>query len=263
MRVRYLLPIALSSCIAGSCLAQPPHVGYQDTPLLPGGKWHVHDGNRPQPKVIDSGNSSKAPSDATILFNGRGLGQWHGENGAAKWVARKSYFEVAPGTGPITTNGEFGDFQLHIEFCSPNPPRGRDQDCGNSGVFLFGRYEIQVLDNFGNITYPDGQAGAIYGQYPPEVNASRRPGQWQTYDIIFNAPRFDGDRLVTPAYATVIHNGVLVQNHRALLGPTQHRALAHYTPHPLRGPIQLQDHGHPVRYRNVWIREIGPYESDN
>ena len=239
---------------------EPPHVGYQDTPLLPGGKWHVHDGTRPQPLVIDAGDSRRAPSDAVVLFNGRGLGAWRSGDAPAKWTSTRRYFEVKPGTGPIVTRGEFGDFQLHIEWCSPNPPRGRDQDRGNSGIFLFDRYEIQVLDNYGNVTYPDGQAGSIYGQYPPMVNASRRPGQWQTYDIFFTAPRFDGDKLKSPAYATVVHNGILVQNHRALLGPTQHRQLASYVPHGPKSPISLQDHGHPVRYRNIWIRDLAPYQ---
>ena len=236
------------------------HVGYQDTPMLPGGKWHVHDGLRPQPTVIDPGDERRAPSDAVILFDGHGLGAWHDAKGPARWEAHRSYFEVKPGTGPITTNATFGDFQLHAEFATPDPAVGSDQGRGNSGIFLFGLYEIQVLDNFRNKTYPDGQAGALYGQYPPMVNACRPPGQWQTYDILFNSPIFDGERLVTPGYVTVIHNGVVVQNHRKILGTSEHRQLAHYDPHGPMGPITLQDHGHRVRYRNMWIRPMNQEE---
>jgi hypothetical protein len=241
-----------------------PKIGFKDTPILPGVKWHVHDGDRPLPPIVTPGTWStdsepgRPPSDAVVLFDGTDLAHWHGRaDRPAPWKIVEGALVVAPGTGAIVTKDEFGDCQLHIEFASPVPPRGRDQERGNSGVMFFGRYEIQVLDSFENVTYADGQAAAIYGQYPPLVNASRPPGQWQTYDIIFTAPRFKPDRtLESPAYATVLHNGVLVQNHAAIIGPMSYRALPKYTPHGPKGPILLQDHGNPVRFRNIWAREI-------
>jgi Domain of Unknown Function (DUF1080) len=241
-----------------------PKLGFKDTPMLPGGKWHVHDGDRPLPPIVKPGTSgtdaepSRPPSDAIVLFDGTDLSHWHGRrNRPAEWKIVEGALVIAPGTGEILTKDEFGDCQLHIEFASPLPPRGRDQGRGNSGVMFFGRYEIQVLDSFDNLTYADGQAAAIYGQYPPLVNASRPPGQWQTYDVVFTAPRFKPDRtLESPAYATVLHNGVLVQNHAAILGPMSYRALPKYSFHGPKGPILLQDHGNPVRFRNIWVREI-------
>jgi hypothetical protein len=242
-------------------------LGYTDTPFLPGGKWRVHDGTRPQPKAIDPGTFStqdtpgRPPSDAVILFDGKDLSHWRGDNGPAQWKVENGYMEVKPGTGNITSREEFGDCQLHVEWAAPNPPTGTDQMRGNSGVFLMGRYEVQVLDSYNAKTYPDGQAAAIYGQYPPLVNACRKPGEWQTYDIIFTAPRFSSDgKLVTPAYETVLHNGVVVHNHTEVLGPMAFRALPHYTPHPPKGPISLQDHGCLVRYRNIWVRELKGYD---
>lgn len=245
-----------------------PKYGYKDTPMLPGGKWHVHDSDRPLPKVIDSGTSStqdaagKPPSDAVVLFDGSDLSRWTNDKGGpAGWKAENGAMVIVPRTGTVRTKDEFGDCQLHIEFATPEPPRGRDQGRGNSGVLLFGLYEIQVLDNYENATYADGHASAIYGQYPPLVNASRKPGQWQTYDIIFTAPRFKADKtLETPAYATVLHNGVLVHNHAELLGPMAFRALPKYFAHGPKGPLMLQDHGDPVRYRNIWIRELKSYD---
>jgi hypothetical protein len=245
-----------------------PKLGYSDTPMLPGGKWHVHDGTRPQPTVITPGTGStqeapgKAPSDAVVLFDGTDLSKWAGRDGKeAGWKVEDGAMVVAPKAGPIHTRDSFGDFQLHLEWATPAPPKGRDQGRGNSGVEIFGRFEIQVLDNHESLTYPDGQAGAIYGQYPPLVNASRPPGQWQTFDIVFNAPRFAPDgALESPAYATVIHNGVLVHNHTPILGEVAFRGFPKYTKKESRGPIQLQDHGHPVRYRNIWIRELKDYD---
>jgi hypothetical protein len=168
--------------------------------------------------------------------------------------------EITKGGGTLVSKEQFGDCQLHVEFASPNPPQGVDQGRGNSGVIIMGRYEIQVLDNYGNETYPDGQCGSIYGQYPPLVNACRKPGEWQTYDIIFTAPRFQDGKLVKPAYETVIHNGVLLHNHTEVMGAMTHRALPQYTPHGDRGPLVLQDHGNPVRYRNIWYRELKGYD---
>ena len=241
-------------------------VGYTDTPMLPGGRWHVHDGNRPIPPVVDPGIPSTQvepgtpPSDAVVLFNGKDLSGWRSAegDGPPAWKVEDGALVSAAG-GSIVSEAEFGDCQLHLEFAAPDPPEGRDQGRGNSGVMFFGRYEIQVLDSYQNRTYADGQAAAIYGQVPPLVNASRPPGQWQSYDVIFNAPRFGGDgTLESPAYVTMLHNGVLVHNHDEVLGPMAFRALPHYEPHPPRGPILLQDHHNPVRFRNIWVRDLTP-----
>jgi hypothetical protein len=228
------------------------------------GDWPQHDRKRPQPKVVDPGSAStqeKAgapPSDATVLFDGKDLSRWKGQaGGPAKWRVEKDYFEVVKGAGGIETVQPFGDCQLHVEWSAPSPGEGEDQDRGNSGVFLMGLYEVQVLDSYKNVTYPDGQAGALYGQYPPLVNPTRPPGQWQSYDIVFRAPRFDAKgALQRPARVTVLLNGVLVQDNVELTGPTAHQSRPPYKAHPDKLPIGLQDHGHPVRYRNIWIREL-------
>lgn len=245
-------------------------LGYQDTPLIPGTQWHVHDGLRPQPKVVTPGTNSTpeqagtAPSDAIMLFDGKDLSAWKGTKGEAEWKVENGYFEVVKGAGAITTKGEFGpDLQLHIEWMAPNPPKGSGQGRGNSGLFFFGKYETQILDNFENPTYPDGSAGGIYGFLPPLVNACRKPGEWQSYDVIFVSPRFEGDKLKSPAYITNIHNGVVVQAHSPILGATGHKSVAKYKPHGPKGVITLQDHGDPVRFRNIWIRELQlPTDSD-
>jgi hypothetical protein len=242
--------------------------------MLPGGRWHVHDGDRPQPPVIVPGTGStqeapgRPPSDAVVLFDGTpdSLAKWVGRNGQpAGWTVADGALVIpprgSPGAGPIRTKDEFGACQIHIEWAAPDPPKGRDQGRGNSGVEIFGRYEIQVLDSFDSLTYPDGQAAAIYGQYPPLVNASRPPGQWQTYDMIFTPPKFAEDGSVqSPAFVTLLHNGVLVHNHTPILGSVAFRAQPKYTSHPPRGPIQLQDHGNPVRYRNIWVRALKDYD---
>jgi hypothetical protein len=228
-------------------------------------QWHVHDRERPQPPVVTPGTFStpeqpgSPPSDAVVLFDGKDLSKWVDKtgNGEAKWKVENGYFEVAKGTGQISTKDAFGDCQLHAEWQSPNPPKGNDQDRGNSGIFLMSRYELQVLDNYQAETYADGMAGSIYGQYPPQVNASRPPGEWQVYDVIFHAPRFNEDGSVAqPARETVFFNGVLVQDDVSLKGATAHMTLSKYTKHADKMPITLQDHGHPVRYRNFWIRPI-------
>jgi hypothetical protein len=244
---------------------RPAPVGYDDTPYIPGSPYRVHDIARPRPRVVAPGSASsegspgRAPSDAVVLFDGRDLAGWVGrEGGPAGWKLEGGYMEVAPRTGDIETREHFGDCQLHLEWATPAEVRGDSQGRGNSGVFLMGHYEIQVLDCYDNPTYADGTAGAVYGQFPPLVNASRRPGEWQTYDIVWLAPRFEGERLVSPAYVTVVLNGVVVQYHRELLGATTHRRLAPYTPHPPTGPLRLQDHGNPVRYRNIWYRPLDP-----
>lgn len=252
-------------CGTALCLsAQPGVLGYEDTPMLPGLPYHVHDPKRPHPPVVTPAvTPGGAPSDAVVLFDGKDLSQWtraaSGGSEPARWKVENGYLEVVPGAGDIATRGKFGDCQLHIEWATPSHVRGSSQDRGNSGVFLMSRYEIQVLDSYRNPTYADGQAGAIYGQWPPLVNATRPPGQWQSYDIIFEAPRFQGNKLVRPAYVTVLLNGVLLHDHQQIMGPTVHRALAHYAPQPAEDSLLLQDHGNPVRYRNIWIRRNTGY----
>jgi hypothetical protein len=227
------------------------------------GDWEVHDLDRPQPVKVNTGDGpatpAAPPSDAIVLFDGKDLSGWvsQGEGGAAPWKVANGYFEVVPGSGGIQSKQGFGDIQFHIEWASPDPPKGEGQDNGNSGVFLMNTYEVQVLNSYENKTYPDGQASAVYGQYPPLVNATRPPGQWQTYDIVFRRPRFDGSgNLSKPATVTVIHNGVLVQDNVVLTGPTGHHARPPYAAHADRLPISLQDHSHPVRFRNIWVREL-------
>ena len=170
------------------------------------------------------------------------------------------YFEVVPDTGDIATREKFGDCQLHVEWSERPDVSGTSQGRGNSGVYMMGRYEVQVLDPWKNPTYADGQAAAIYGQWPPLVNPGRPPGEWQVYDIIFEAPHFDGDKLVKPAYVTVLFNGVLVQNHKEEMGPTLHRQLAHYTAQPTEDSVVLQNHHDRVRFRNIWIRRLSGYD---
>jgi len=206
-----------------------------------------------EPKVIKPGSP---PSDAIVLFDGKDLSKWRsGNGGEAKWEVKDGVMTVN-GTGSIFTKEEFGDCQLHVEWATPVEIKGEGQGRGNSGVYIQNRYEVQVLDSYNNKTYFHGQAGALYKQHAPLVNACRPPGEWQTYDIIFHAPRFDGDKLVKPARVTVLHNGVLVQDNTELLGTTSHMGDPKYEPHPLKQPLQLQDHSNPVRFRNIWIRPL-------
>jgi hypothetical protein len=222
--------------------------------------WDIHDMNRPLPPVVAPGKGpAQPPADAIVLFDGKDLSRWRSQKGGgpAPWKVENGYFEVIKGTGGIQTEQGFGDCQLHIEWASPSPPVGEGQDRGNSGVFLMGMYEVQVLDSYGNKTYADGSAAALYGQFPPAVNASRPPGEWQTYDIAFEAPRFAADgKLTRPARISVVHNGVLVHHAVELTGPTAHKARPPYKAHADKLPIGLQDHAHPVRFRNVWIRDL-------
>lgn len=227
--------------------------------------WPEHSMDRPQPPVITPATAStqqepgQVPSDATILYrDASDLSNWESvQGGPAKWKATDDYMQVVKGTGAIQTKDGFGDCQLHVEWAAPVPAVGQGQDRGNSGVFLQGLYEVQVLDCYNNVTYADGMTAALYGQYPPQVNACRPPGEWQTYDIIFHRPRFDDNgKVLTPATLTVFFNGVLVQDHEPLTGPTAHKARPPYKVTPAKLPLQLQDHGHPVRYRNIWVREL-------
>jgi hypothetical protein len=261
MRKTFLIAIVIATAgLAGmvSPTLAEPLLGYTDTPMLPSDKWHVHDPNRPKPPVVTSGatfsHGAPAPSDAIVLFDGSDFSHWEGEQGAPQWTLHEDYMEVKPHTGYIHTKEKFGDFQLHVEFAEPT----KVDDPGNSGVYLQGLYEVQVYNSDDNPIYADGQCGALYGQSPPMVNACKKPGQWQTFDIIFEAARWNPrHELVRPAIVTVFHNGVLIHYQQQLLGPTGHRILADYSKElPATGPIALQEHGDPVRFRNIWIRSI-------
>jgi hypothetical protein len=239
----------------------------EHTACIPGTHFRVHDPARPQPRVVRPGTAStpehpgERPSDAITLFDGRDLSQWVSEQGGEpRWKVENGYVEVVPGTGDIHTREHFGDCQLHLEWAVSAVVSGEGQSRGNSGVLLMDLYEIQILDGYQNPTYADGTTAAIYGQYPPLVNACRKPGDWQYYDIIWIVPRFEGDHLVSPAYVTVLYNGVVIHHHTALLGPTQHGQLASYRPHPPKGPLRLQDHDAHVRYRNIWYRSLKAYD---
>ncbi len=246
--------------------AQTKKPGYTDTPMLPGGKWVVHDSRRPTPPVVTPGaKPGDPPSDAIVLFDGTNLNAWNGflkgQTVPAGWKVRDGYVEVDPAAGSIQTKENFGDIQLHLEWASPSAVKGSDQLRGNSGIEIMGRYEVQVLDSYENPTYADGQAGAIYGQVPPMVNAVRKPGEWQTYDLVFEAPRWQGAVLTKPARLTLFHNGVLVQNAEQWIGQVAHRAIKQYEPHQPELPLRLQNHGDLVRYRNIWVRRLTPYEN--
>lgn len=225
--------------------------------------WKQHAMDRPAPVVVTPGayvGPVPPPSDAIVLFDGKSLVEWRSADstkGDAKWKIEDGAIVETPGIGDIATRRSFGDVQMHIEWSAANPPKGTGQDRGNSGVFFMGTYEIQVLDSYQAATYPDGQAASIYGQYPPLVNAMRPPGEWQVYDIVFHRPHFDATgKVAAPARVTVFHNGILVQDDMAILGPTTNSRRSAYSVHADKLPIQLQDHGHPVRFRNIWIREL-------
>ena len=247
---RYALPLALVLAIPVLLVA----VAQERDELPPPEKTEVWE---PEPAVVMPGGHGGAPSDAIVLFDGTDLSKWTGRNGAAEWTVSDGAMTVRPGTGSISTRDSFGDVQLHIEWRTPAEIVGEGQGRGNSGVFLMERYEVQVLDSYENRTYSNGQAGSIYKQHLPLANASRAPGEWQTYDIIFMAPRFLSDgSLERPATITVLHNGVLVQNHVKIEGPTVFRGQPRYESHAPKARIQLQDHRNLVSYRNIWVREL-------
>jgi len=251
-------PVKVEAAQPQTPAPKPVKIEYVDTPS---GRWRVHDMNRPAPPVITPGEGTQPPSDAIVLFAGTDLSQWTNTKGEpSKWIVRDGYMESVKGAGYIQTAERFGSCQLHVEFATPAQVRDSGQGRGNSGVFLQGEYEVQVLDSYENKTYPDGQCAALYGRAVPLVNASRKPGEWQTYDIIYRRPLFDKDgKVLRKATFTVLHNGVLVQNHVALEGGTGWDgpyAVTPYKPIPDKGPIMLQDHGNPVRYRNIWVRPL-------
>lgn len=219
--------------------------------------WRVHDMDRPNPSAITPADQSlpvPPPQGAVVLFDGKDLSHWVSSDGSApQWKVANGYLETVPSTGPIHTTDTFGDVQLHVEWATPNPPHGTGQDRGNSGIFLMRRYEVQVLDSYNADTYADGQAGALYGEYPPLYNATRAPGEWQAYDIYFRRPRFNADSsLAEPARMTVVLNGVLIQDNEVMTGPTTWLHHFPYRAHADALPLELQDHNHPVRYRNIW-----------
>ena len=259
-----VLPLLAQTATAPAATKPAQHA------LEPAGKWFVHDEKRPQPKIVTPGaafsQGAPAPADAEIIFDGHGLAKWENIKGEpADWRTQDDYVETKPRGGGIRTKGKWADFQLHVEWAAPNPPHGTGQGRGNSGILINNMYEIQVLDSYQSPTYPDGQAGAVYGQSPPLVNASKPPGEWQTYDILFESPRWnDKGELVKKSVVTVLHNGVVVQNHYELVGGTDginpavpYRSASKYpTPHAPEVFIQLQDHSNPVRFRNLWIRSM-------
>jgi hypothetical protein len=240
--------------------------GYNDTPQLPNQKWKVHDMNRPRARKVTPGAyvEEAPPSDAIVLFNGKDLSQWvqmhNGQPQEPKWKVENGYMEIVPRTGRMVTKQKFGDCQLHVEWMVPNGVTGEGQSRGNSGIELMMRYEIQVLESHDNLTYADGAAGAMYGVWPPLVNPARPQGQWNVYDILFEAPRFEGEKVVKPAQVTVLFNGVVVHNHQAEIGTTVWRQVGKYTPHSPEEPLSLQDHNQPMRYRNIWIRKLTGYD---
>ncbi len=254
-RLAFVLLAALSFVLP-SVFAQVP------------GRWKAHDTTRPKPAVVTPGRPqlpAAPPSDALVLFDGKDLSGWQSPGGQPpKWVVRDGYMESVPESGYLNTARGFGDVQLHVEWSAPTPPHGTSQDRGNSGVFLMGLFEVQVLDNYKSDTYADGYAGSVYGQYPPLVNATLPPGEWQAYDIVFRRPRFKPDgALERPARLTVFLNGVLVQDNVEAWGPTswlQHRP---YAAQPDRLPLSLQDHGNPVRFRNIWLRELPEWDASS
>lgn len=240
-------------------------LGYSDTPVIPGQKWKVHDIDRPRPRIVTPGAQyGQPPSDAVVLFDGKDLSKWQnnrrGQLTEAKWKVANGAVECVGGTGDLVSKEKFGDAQYHIEWAAPTEVDGTSQWRGNSGILIMSRYEVQVLDSFNNPTYADGQAGAIYGWWPPLVNPTRKPGEWQAYDIIFQAPRFDGGKLSKPAYVTVMLNGVVLHHHQEIGGPMAHRVVRPYEAHPAEEPLSLQDHDTKVRYRNIWVRRLGGYD---
>src|SRR5262245_40668785 len=239
-----------------------PGVGYTDTPVIRGQRWRVHDPDRPVPPVVTPGaffsQGAPPPSDAIQLFNGVDASRWQTDKGGPSgWKIENGYMEVVPKSGSIQTRDQFGDCQLHLEFATPSKVEGSSQGRGNSGIYFHGKFEVQILDSYNNRTYADGQVGALYGQWPPLANPIKPPGEWNCYDIVFEAPHFDsGGKLTKPGYMTVLLNGVVLHNRRELNGPTNHRSADPYRPYSGRGVISLQDHSNPTRFRNIWIRPV-------
>jgi len=234
------------------------NMGFSNLPFLPNSKWRIHDIARPQPPVVEPGaNAGQAPGDAVILFDGKDLSQWEDAKGGVPEAGVEDGCINILKAGDLLTKQKFGDCQLHVEWITPAECDTKKQSWwGNSGIFLMGKYELQVTESHDNLHKADGQAGAIYGQMPPMVNAARRPGQWQTYDVVFSAPKFEGEKVLQPAYFTVFWNGVLVQYHTACMGSTRYKTMPVYNSFDTTGPIKLQQHGSGVRFRNIWVRPL-------
>ncbi|AWB65670.1 DUF1080 domain-containing protein [Saccharobesus litoralis] len=261
--------LAIVSLMTGPVQAasQDKIPGYTNTPLVPGTKWHVHDPNRPQPKIVTTAGpiSQPPPSDAIVLFDGQSMDafarSWGNKN-PVEWLIKDGVVTIQkdPKTGKnqsIRTKQSFGDMQLHVEWRSPAQLEKHPPARGNSGLFLMGRYELQIMQSHNNKNYPDGQAAAVYGQTPPLVNASRPADEWNSYDIVFEAPEFDKEgNVLKKAHVTVFHNGVLVQLRTPILGPTRHKKTTPYKAHKAKEPLVIQDHGSPVSFRNIWVREL-------
>jgi len=254
---RFALGCSAAAAASLATAGDQPRVASIPTPS----GWRQHDVQRPKPPVAEPAawsTGAPAPPDAVVLFDGEGLDAWQsGDGGPAGWKVADGAFVVTPGKGAIRTKEEFGDVQVHLEWASPAPPKGTGQNRGNSGLFLMGAFELQVIDSYRADTYADGMAGALYGQYPPLYNATRPPGEWQAYDVAFRAPKFSPDgALREPARVTAFLNGVLVQDNEPLVGGTSWLEAVAYEPGVSTGPIELQDHGHPVKFRNIWVRKL-------
>jgi hypothetical protein len=220
--------------------------------------------------MVSPGNTPGGPpSDAIVLFDGKDLSNWATPDpktrqpGRPTWIIENGTLFANDRTGDLITKERFGDIQLHVEFQTPAKIEGSSQNRANSGVLIMSRYEIQVLDSWENPTYADGQAGSIYGQWPPLVNASKKPGEWQTYDIIFEAPSFEGDKLAKPAFVTVLHNGIVTQHRKEIIGSMAHRAVGKYSPHGPEEPLMLQNHNTRTHFRNIWVRRLTGYDQPN
>lgn len=256
----FLLAVALLAVIAGGVIVSTQAQQQPAPPPARPAAEPPYESPAKEPTVITPGATvGQPPSDAIVLFDGKDLSGWKSLRGGgdAKWTVKDGYMEVAPRTGDIVSKQEFGDCQLHVEWAAPSVVKGESQGRGNSGIFLLGHYEVQVLDSYQNKTYFHGQAGSIYKQYPPLVNAVRKPGEWQSYDIIFSAPEFNEIGLpVKRARATVLLNGVLVQNNVEIQGETSHDRAPHYIVIPTKAGLKLQDHGDLIRFRNIWVRPL-------
>ena len=246
-----------------------PNTGYSDTPVIPGQKWKVHDVSRPAPPMVTPGaKPGDAPSDAIVLFNGKDLSQWvtpgkgadKGKMVEPQWTVKDGYMFAATKSGDLVSKEKFGDCQIHVEWSAPAEVDGASQWRSNSGILIMNQYEIQVLDSWNNPTYADGQAASIYGQWPPLKNASRKPGEWQYYDIIFEAPKWEGDKMVVHPFVTILHNGVLMHHRQEIIGPMAHRTVRQFVKHGAEEPLALQDHDTRARFRNIWVRKLKGYD---
>lgn len=261
--------LGLLCTLVTSAFAAPPGPVFYGDPPDDNHPWAVHDRNRPEPKRVTPGGFStpsqpgRPPSDAIVLFDGTDLSKWEtGKGEPPKWIVTNGVMQVTPGTGAIRTKAKFGDCQLHVEWAAPAKVEGDSQGRSNSGVFLMDRLEIQVLDSYNNQTYADGHAGAYYGINPPLALPLNPPGEFQVYDIVFRRPIYRDGQPVDPGYVTVFVNGVLVQDHTVIEGPGGHMGRTRPGPFPDRGPLSLQDHGNPMRFRNIWYRELPPRSTE-